>query len=438
MISSPKNIIIILHIEQSTNIVYNYIKTNRILEENMSKVCIIKCDSYETNEVSKAIAIAFKEFGVEKLFKENEKILLKPNLLSSKSPDKAVTTHPEVFRGVALAMKQYNVTLSYGDSPATESPEKAQRACGIESVAKELMIVPADFTTHVDVDYPEGILARKFQFVKAIEDTDGIISICKFKTHALTRFTGAMKNQFGLIPGTLKAKDHVRFPDITSFTQMLSDLNSCVKPRLFVMDAIIGMEGNGPANGTPRKIGLILVSDDPVAMDSVCVGIMGLDYKDVPAVMNGEKSKLGVADYSKIEVSIIDSPNDFTDVNQPLATTDLASKIVPLLTISDFKNAMDGGKAITKFSSIFGPFLKKSVLNRPVIVYDKCTKCKLCVKVCPVEPKAIEFSAKKQKIVYKYEKCIRCFCCQELCPHAAIVVKKAPFHFILGTPKKSK
>lgn len=398
----------------------------------MPKVCIIRCGSYDRDQVQQAITSAFKEFGVSDFFKAQEKIVLKPNLLSSKTPDKAVTTHPEVFRAVAVALREYQVELSYGDSPANDSPEKAQKICGIEEVANELSIPQADFVTPVHRDYPQGVLARNFQLVKAVEDNDGIVSICKFKTHALTQFTGAMKNQFGLIPGMLKAKDHVRFPTETAFTQMLADLNNCVRPRLFVMDAIVGMEGNGPANGTPRAIGLLIVSDDPVALDSVCVGMAGLDYNEVLAVKTGETSGVGVADHERIDICLIETINGIQSIRW-----DKASKMIPLLKIPNFVNAVSGASAISVLSTFLGPVAKKLILNRPAIIHSKCTKCKLCVRVCPVEPKAIEFSEKKQKIVYNYGRCIRCFCCQELCPFAAIEVQKAPFSFLMSGSRKT-
>jgi uncharacterized protein (DUF362 family)/ferredoxin len=397
----------------------------------MSKVCIIRCDNYEAQLVERAIADLFREFKASEHFTGGEKILLKPNLLSAKTPDKVVTTHPQVFRAVADALLSYDLKLSYGDSPASDSPEKALRTSGIESQARELNIPMADFDNSYDFEFPEGVLARRFNLVNAVKDNDGIVSICKFKTHALTRFTGAMKNTFGLIPGFLKAKDHVRFPNVEDFSQMIADLNMCVKPRLFVMDAIVGMEGNGPANGTPRDIRLLMVSDDPVALDSVCVTIMGLDYKSVIAVRTGEKSGLGVADTSKIDFSLIEGFGENQTVNRGKA-----SEILPELVIKDFKNIIDGNSGMQRMSSMFGPFAKKIVLNRPTIIHENCTRCKVCIKACPVEPKAIYFDEESNKIRYTYGKCIRCFCCQELCPHAAIEVKKAPLGFILSGKRK--
>jgi len=404
-------------------IVYNYAIDQEIKEHAMPKVCVIRCDSYNRDQVQQAIDKAFKEFGAEDLFRSDEKILLKPNLLASKTPDKAVTTHPEVFRAVAVALGRCRVKLSYGDSPATDSLEKAGKICGIEEVANELSIPQADFITPVHCDYMQGDLARQFQFVKAVSDNDGIVSISKFKTHALTRFTGAMKNQFGLVPGTLKAKDHVRFPTEQAFTQMIADLNKCVRPRLFVMDAIVG---NGPMNGTPRALDMLFVSDDPVALDSVCVGIMGLDYRSISIVKTGERNGIGIADPAKIEFCLIENVDGIMTVRW-----DMANKMIPLLRIPDFNNSVKAVSAISLMNTFLGPVTKKIIINRPTIIPDKCTKCRHCIQVCPLDPKAIEFSEKKQKIVYHYERCIRCFCCQELCPHAAIEVKKAPLSFIL-------
>ncbi len=387
----------------------------------MAKVCIIRCDGYNRDKVRQAVSEMFREFGAKSFFHPGEKILLKPNLLASRTPDMAVTTHPAVFDAVAQTMREYETILFYGDSPAADSPAKAQQVCGIEEAAKEQSVLQADFISSVRRDFPEGKIARRFQLVRAVEDTDGIVSICKFKTHALTRFTGALKNQFGLIPGTLKAKCHVQYPTEDAFTQMLADLNSCVRPRLFVMDAIVGMEGNGPSNGTPRALGMLMLSDDPVALDSVCVGIAGLDYRMVPLVRNGERSGVGIADPDKIELCLIEDQDGKRTIRR-----EKASFLLPGLVAADFVNAVRETSAIGLLNRFFGMPMRRWVLNRPCVIPEKCTKCRLCVRTCPAQPKAIGFSEKKHKIVYRYGRCIRCFCCQELCPSAAIEVRKGP------------
>lgn len=399
----------------------------------MTKVCIVKCDDYGRENTERAVAAALDELDASGLFKPGEKILLKPNMLSAKTPDKAVTTHPEVVRAAAVVLLKYGAALSYGDSPATDSTEKAARICGLQEVMDELSVPLADFKNSYSSEFPEGDFVKKFVLVKAVADNDGIVNICKFKTHALTHFTGSLKNLFGLVPGFLKAKDHVRFPDEILFTNMLTDLNRCIGARLHIMDAVVGMEGNGPANGNPRALHMIMASTDPVALDSVCVTIMGSDYKTFPIISAGSESGLGVADLSKIELSLIQDARLPGSVRR--ATAD---RLLPELVVKDFRHAVSGHPGLVMLNTPVGTFLKKTVINRPAIITENCTKCGVCVKVCPVEPKAIYFSQKNQQIEYRYERCIRCFCCQELCPNAAISVDKAPLHFLLRAPHERK
>ncbi|MHB1452823.1 MAG: DUF362 domain-containing protein [Saccharofermentanales bacterium] len=399
----------------------------------MVKVCIVKCDDYDRKSVEKAVGAALNELDASNLFKSGEKILLKPNMLSAKTPDKAVTTHPEVTRAAAAALLKYGVSLTYGDSPATDSTEKAARVCGNQEVMDELGIPLGDFKNSYLRDFPEGDFVKKFTFVQAVADSDGVVNLCKFKTHALTRFTGSLKNLFGLIPGFLKAKDHVRFPDEILFTYMLTDLNRCIGARLHIMDAVIGMEGNGPANGSPRALHMIMASTDPVALDSVCVSIMGSDYRTFPIIIAGSERGLGIADPAKIEISLVDDADSPDRIRRAAAP-----ELLPELVVRDFRHAISGHPGLGMLNTPIGTFLKKAVINRPVIIPENCTKCRVCVKVCPVEPKAISFSEKNQRIEYRYERCIRCFCCQELCPHAAIKVGKAPLHFLLRAPHERK
>ncbi len=399
----------------------------------MSKVCIAMCDDYERKRVEEAVSAALDELKAERLFRPGEKILLKPNILSGKAPEKAATTHPEVIRAVAVKLMGYGLELSYGDSPAVESLAKASAACGIRRVMEELSVPAADFEHSFTRECSAGESVRSFQLVKAVADTDGIVNICKFKTHAFARYTGALKNLFGLIPGLLKAKDHVRFPDEIRFTDMLADLNRCAGARLHVTDAVVAMEGNGPANGDPRKLRMILASDDPVALDSVCVAIMDADPAAFPIIMTADRRGLGTSDLSRIRISLIGQPGSPESIRRADAP-----ELLPGLAVRDFRRAVNGHRAIRVLNTPVGTFLKKLVVNRPAVIPENCTKCGFCVKVCPVEPKAICFSEENQRIEYRYDRCIRCFCCQELCPHAAIRVVRAPLNFILTAPYKRK
>lgn len=225
----------------------------------MSKVAIVYCGSYEYSEVKKAVEKGFDLLGGSSLFvRPNEKILLKPNWLSADPPEKCVTTHPAVFKAVSEVLQSAGATLSYGDSPAFHSPDTAAKRTGIAAIAEDLKIPLADFKSGKEVHFNEGHQNKKFTIVSAVLESDGVISLPKMKTHGFQRVTGAVKNQFGCIPGALKSEFHVKVPDAYEFARMLIDLNSYIHPRLYIMDGILAMEGNGPKGGNPKKMNVLL------------------------------------------------------------------------------------------------------------------------------------------------------------------------------------
>jgi ferredoxin len=233
-------------------------------------------------------------------------------------------------------------------------------------------------------------------------DADGVVSLPKLKTHGITRLTGAIKNQFGCVPGLLKGQFHVKMPDPHDFSSMLVDINTLIRPRLYVMDAIVGMEGNGPRSGKPRQVGVLLMSTDPIALDSVACKLINLNPEFVPTSEPGESSGLGTYHYDKIDI-----------VGDP---------IEPFI-IKDFNVVR---KAVPAASSGFmRTFIKNRATPRPVVDQSKCTACGTCIKLCPVGPSALDWmeteAGKKPK--HNYRKCIRCYCCQEICPEGAISIK---------------
>ena len=187
----------------------------------MSEVTIVRCESYEYAEVKKAVEKGFELLGGTSLFAHrDEKILLKPNFLTADPPEKCVTTHPEVFRAVSEILQNVGAKLSYGDSPALQSTENVAKRSGIFKVVEELKIPLADFKRGEEVHYLEGHQNKKFTIAKAILDNDSVISLPKMKTHAFQRVTGAVKNQFGCIPGTLKGEFHVKIPGEYEFAKI--------------------------------------------------------------------------------------------------------------------------------------------------------------------------------------------------------------------------
>jgi uncharacterized protein (DUF362 family)/Pyruvate/2-oxoacid:ferredoxin oxidoreductase delta subunit len=370
----------------------------------VSRVALVRCSSYDPAEVRAAVERGIGLLGgVARFARPGEKILLKPNLLIGRDVEKGVTTHPSVFRAVAEVLGRSGAALSYGDSPAFGRTEAVAGRAGIAEVARELSIPLADFVTPAVLPYPAGRLLKQFTIARGVLDADGIVSLCKMKTHGLTRITGAIKNQYGCIPGLLKAEFHARLANAHLFSQMLVDLNGALRPRLFVMDGVIAMEGNGPQNGTLRPMNLLLLSEDPVALDATFCRVISLDPLLVLPIVYGEAAGLGVA----ANVEYVGDPlerftvTDFVVNRRPVSTTGTAPRF---------------GRGIQ--------LLRRLIIPRPVIRAKRCTRCGTCVSICPVAPKAVDFvgALRSSPPVHYYDRCIRCYCCQEVCPEGAIEI----------------
>ena len=375
------------------------------LEKSTGRVALVRCASYDQEEVSAAVERGLALLGGAARFaRAGEHILLKPNLLVPRTPNRAVTTHPTVFRAVASRLQNAGAVLSYGDSPGFGTTEAAARRAGIAAVAQSLGIPTASFGTGEAVSFPDGHLIKQFTIAQGVAQADGLVSLPKMKTHGLTRMTGAIKNQFGCVPGTLKAQFHARLPNADYFSRMLVDLNRMLRPRLYVMDGVIAMEGNGPQGGKPRSMGALLLSDDPVALDTAVCRMMDLDPALVPPIVYGERDGLGTS--SGLEI-VGDPMSEFVrpdfEVNRsPQSTTGAPGRPSRLA--------------------------RRFVVPKPVIQESKCTACGTCVEVCPVSPKAVRFASNARTTPPKhdYSLCIRCYCCQEMCPVSAIEIE-TPF-----------
>lgn len=372
----------------------------------MSKVAIISCGSYEPAEVEAAVARGVSLLGGAASFVQpGEKILLKLNWLSADPPEKSVTTHPAVFRAVAKLLQSAGAVLSYGDSPGFQAPDVAAKRTGAMQVASELSIPLADFRSGQEVHFAEGQQNKKFVIANAVLESDGVVSLPKMKTHAFQRVTGAVKNQFGCVPGALKGEFHVKVPDAYEFAKMLIDLNALVHPRLYVMDGIMAMEGNGPRGGDSRKMGVLLFSSDPIALDATMCRLMSLD----PALVLTNKAgqEMGAGTYLSEEITLLGDP------------------IEPLIA-TDFRVNRESVAKTPKRSQ--PAIIKRAITARPEIIAERCVKCGICVSMCPVTPKAVDWhdGNKSNPPSYQYDRCIRCYCCQEVCPESAITVK-VPF-----------
>lgn len=373
---------------------------------NKTKVALVRCDTYQEDKVLSAVQEGLALLGGVSIFaKPHEKIVLKPNVLIGSNPDSCVTTHPAVFKAIGRLLKEAGVNVYYGDSPAFGKCEANVKKAGLKQIGDELGFSLADFDAGRPAKHADGLLVKSFVIANGVLDCDGLVSLPKLKTHPLVRFTGAVKNQFGCIPGLLKSQYHVKLPDPYDFATMLVDLNARIKPRLCVMDGIMAMEGNGPRSGKPKKLNVLLLSSDPIALDATACRIIALDPAVVPTSRPGEQAGLGT--YHSENIEIVGEP-----LEQFLDETFDVIRTPPRPCAS--------GRMRT--------FVKNQICDRPVIDEAKCTNCGTCVRMCPVEPKAVDWHTGDTSgpPSYKYDRCIRCYCCQETCPEGAISLE-SPF-----------
>jgi len=376
---------------------------------NKSKVVLIPCFDYEEDKVFRAMQLGISLLGgIERFVSTEEEILVKPNFLHPDESSRAVTTHPAVIKAMLRILSESGYSnVMFGDSPARGSCRSAAKALGLEDGIFGARI--ADMSEPVEVALPGGTTAESFYFAKEVTEADAVINLCKMKTHALERITGAVKNLYGLVCGSYKAAGHVRFPNDTVFARMLTDIHKAKGARLHIMDGVVAMQGNGPSSGDPVNMNVLLFSDDPVALDTVYCWLIYLDPLLVPTNEQGQVCGIGTCTEAQMEV-VIPGENGGT-------RTISREELQKLFGNPDFQVSRKG-KPLS-FLGLFSKFM--TGLSRPVIDQDKCIRCGVCVSHCPVTGGAVHFDSGRDKPpVYDYSKCIRCYCCQELCPAHAI------------------
>ncbi|MGQ9454548.1 MAG: DUF362 domain-containing protein [Armatimonadota bacterium] len=369
----------------------------------MSTVAVVRCDDYEYDGVQRAVQESLETAGLIDILKDKHKILLKPNLLSSRPPEHAVTTHPTVVEAIGVAARELGCELALGDSPpfAGEKPNKyieLLEKTGMLAVANRLGIKPVRFEERVvRVVNSSGRLYKSFDLAEAVMDADIIVNIAKLKNHALTQITGAVKNLFGCVPGIRKGLFHVRAAeDRETFAQMLVDLAGSIPHSIHVMDAVVAMEGEGPNAGRPRHLGLILASKDPIALDAVASAIIGLDPASIYTTRFGDEQALGCGTLENIEIR---GPR----IEEIRVTNWLSSS---------------GTNDWTRIPTPIRKFLRRQLLAFPVFRAQKCVGCASCVRICPTN--ALKPDRPPQ---IDLAKCIRCYCCQEICDYEAIELR---------------
>jgi len=361
-----------------------------------SAVAIIRCPDYDRDRTFPAVKHAVDLLGgMQSFVKPGERVLIKPNLLKACPPPAAVTTHPEIVRAVIRLVRDAGGEAMVGDSPGMGDLRSVCERAGILDVVNEegASLVELD----EDVTVKNTGRFQRFEVARTAIEADAIINLPKLKTHGMTTLTGAVKNLFGCVPGKRKVQWHFNSGvNHEAFARMLVELYALLKPRLSIMDAVVGMEGNGPGSGDPRQIGLVLAGQDAVAVDVVSAHLVGVHADRLPIVKAAVAAGIGETRFEEISVH----GERVTDVM-------VKGFRLPPQEHTEWR-----------LPEVLRGFLKDALTTRPVIDHRECVQCGVCQEHCPQH--AITVVGNKLEI--NYRNCIRCFCCQEFCPQGAITV----------------
>jgi len=367
----------------------------------------VVCESYDLALVRRAVRVVLSSLGgIRRFVRPGMRVLLKPNLLNDAGLDRATTTHPAVIRAVAELVLEAGGEVWIGDSPAGPIDENPRiwRATGATEIAKELGVQLVPFESVV---WKQVESSLNYFIAAPVLEADLVIDLPKLKTHVLTLYTGAVKNLYGVIPGTRKREPHLRAPGVRDFSPVLVDLLGLVQPRLSILDGVIGLEGNGPGvGGTPRPYGLLAASEDAVALDAVIARALGYRSGQVLHLELAQARELGTADLDAIVVEGRPSTLEFGRVKLPRTHW--------YYDVPSWATAL-----VHRLAHV-----------RPRLLADKCVGCGRCIEVCPAgaisrQSQPLDSRGRVRRVlarppVFDLDICVGCLCCVEICPVGAL------------------
>ncbi|MCL7414965.1 MAG: DUF362 domain-containing protein [ANME-2 cluster archaeon] len=369
------------------------------LKKPITSVSIVHCNNYA--DVKPAVASSLELIGgLDSIIHPGDRVLLKVNLLSARPPEDAVTTHPSVVSAVVELVQDVGGIPIVGDGAGMIHPgatAEALEVSGIKKVAEELGAEIANFDVagYGKVDIPNGKQLTTVYMAKPVLEADVIITLPKLKTHELTLFTGAVKSMFGAVPAKVRKAAHALGKN-DIFSQAVVDIFSVRPPELAIMDGVVGMEGDGPSRGDPVDVGVIMASENCVALDMVASGLIGFEPNEI--VTSTDAAKRGLGPSMPEEVILLGDPIE--DV------------------LIEFERP--GQASYAAAPAFLIKYLGRFYSMKPRIDQDKCHKCGACIENCPTGAIELPYPIKIDD-----ELCVQCYSCFELCPHNSIVIKKS-------------
>ena len=373
------------------------------------EVSVVALDEYTDRGAKEALERLLLPIGGLDFVTAGMRVVIKANLVSAMRPEEAATTHPTLLSALCDMLTERGAEVVIGDSPGglynAAFVGKVYSVAGLRSLEREGVRLNDDFSQH-SADFPEGKVLKHFTYTGYLDNADVIINFSKLKSHGMMGMSCAAKNMFGTVPGVIKPEYHFRFPKYEDFADMIVDLDEYFHPTLSIADAVVGMEGNGPTAGTPRKMGALIASRSPHNLDMVAAKILGFEREELP-ILNAAYLR-GM------------TPQSFEGLK-------IHGDVEPLV-LSDFERVVErrslefSGDGRSPVKRLFGKIAGAVLKTRPRLDKRACVGCGVCKNICPAGAIVI----KDKKAIIDRKKCIRCFCCQEFCPKSAMRVYRTP------------
>lgn len=253
----------------------------------MPTVSLVRAQSYSEPALRSALETLLEPLGGLPV-KPGDRVLLKPNLLTGSRPENECVTRPELVYCVAKMVIEAGGKPFMGDSPAFGSARGVAEANGYLPMLEELNMPIVEFRGQRYQTASENF--NHLRLSKEAMEADAVINLPKVKSHVQLTMTLGVKNLFGCVPGKMKAWWHMEAgKDANRFGEMLVETARAISPDLTIVDGIIGHQGNGPARGEPRQLGILAASDNVFACDRAILEVLNIDPTLVPVAVASQQ-----------------------------------------------------------------------------------------------------------------------------------------------------
>ena len=334
-------------------------------------------------------------------------VMIKPNLLEYRKENDPASVHPQLLAALCRYLQANGASeIAIVENPAVRTADAIVEAMGISADISACGTVVKNCRDYQKSSMPVNCRYHRIEVAAEYRKYDLVIDFAKAKTHAMMVLTCGVKNLFGLVRGSERLAWHLAVGrNFDDFADMLLDLYLLVKPHITLLDAIVGMEGNGPGSGDAVELGFLAASSDALALDLSVAERLGAT--DIPVLNRAKARGLAMEFRNCGEVPEI-HPVKLPEVPEP---------------------KLEWG---VYFPVKLRVMLRSMLVSKPVVERKKCIACGLCVQKCP--PQTLKLNNGKLK--FDYSSCIRCFCCQEFCPKGAITVEKSRWMKLLSFLEK--